>query len=319
MLTGSLLTQAGFAHATQQVEAGDRAVSSPDGPRPTYPRSALERAARHYDLAVRRYADGDFRDALEAFEAAYRIVPDYRVLYNVAKVNLQLGRLAAALAAFERYLQEGRGALSAERIDEVQQRIAELRLKTAYLLVRVDVPGASILLDGTTIERSPLQRWVLVDSGEHRLTVKKPGYRTEERRLEISGGARHMQSIHLDFVESSRKPTSLPASRNVPSSRSIPWVGWAITGGLAAGWALAGGLALTRYQQWEAERRADTTRTKLDRAEARARSMAITADVLAGSTLAAGAISLYFTLGSPTKERVSWSVSPLGVTLGSQY
>ncbi|HYI00750.1 tetratricopeptide repeat protein [Hyalangium sp.] len=50
------------------------------------------------------YEQGDFRRALEAFEAAYELVPLSGFLFNVAQCHRQLGDFARAASSYRRYL-----------------------------------------------------------------------------------------------------------------------------------------------------------------------------------------------------------------------
>lgn len=78
------------------------------------------------------------------------------------------------------------------------------------------------------------------------------------------------------------------------------WVGWTSAGVLAAATAVSGGLALSalsRLGDIEASKPADPA--EVASAQQRARSLAITADVLAAAALATAGLSLYWTL----KER----------------
>jgi tetratricopeptide (TPR) repeat protein len=50
------------------------------------------------------YEQGDFREALKSFEAAYRLAPLPGFLFNVAQCHRQLGDFAQAASAYRRYL-----------------------------------------------------------------------------------------------------------------------------------------------------------------------------------------------------------------------
>src|SRR5688500_5007200 len=53
-------------------------------------------ARQRYDRGIRLYAEGEFALAVIEFERAYTLVPDYRVLYNIGQVRIQLAQYARA-------------------------------------------------------------------------------------------------------------------------------------------------------------------------------------------------------------------------------
>ena len=50
----------------------------------------VEEARRRFDRGVKLYSEGDFTLAVIEFERAYELVANYRVLYNIGHVSIQL-------------------------------------------------------------------------------------------------------------------------------------------------------------------------------------------------------------------------------------
>lgn len=69
--------------------------------------AAREEASGHFQRGVELFQEGAFRAALVEFERAYGIAPDYRLLYNIGQVKLQLQDYLGATQSYERYLEEG--------------------------------------------------------------------------------------------------------------------------------------------------------------------------------------------------------------------
>src|SRR5687768_4278200 len=61
-------------------------------------------ARQRYDRGIRLYAEGEFALAVIEFERAYTLVPDYRVLYNIGQVRIQLAQYARARKSLDQYL-----------------------------------------------------------------------------------------------------------------------------------------------------------------------------------------------------------------------
>ena len=75
----------------------------------------LADAQSHFERGVKLYQEGAYDAALTEFERAHQTAPRYEVLFNIAQVHYQLHEYAAALSAFERYLEEGAYEISDDR------------------------------------------------------------------------------------------------------------------------------------------------------------------------------------------------------------
>ena len=102
--------------------AAGQSVATPSTTLPTSSDSdapARARFARGRDA----YEHGDFAVALDAFQAAYALSQNPKLLYNVGLASQKLGLVTEAVAAFEGYLAWGQG----DRGEEVRGRVAALR------------------------------------------------------------------------------------------------------------------------------------------------------------------------------------------------
>jgi hypothetical protein len=88
------------------------------------PASEQETPARnHFARGRAAYERGDFKVALDAFQAAYANTQHPKLLYNVGLASQKLGLVTEAVTAFESYLAWGEG----DRAEEVRGRLAALR------------------------------------------------------------------------------------------------------------------------------------------------------------------------------------------------
>src|SRR5688572_21286235 len=92
--TLSTLTAPAFAQSAEATAPADPAPAEPAAPEPSA--EAKQEARERFNQGLALFEDGDYGLALIEFERAYAVVPDYRVLYNIAQVNIQLGRYAKA-------------------------------------------------------------------------------------------------------------------------------------------------------------------------------------------------------------------------------
>jgi tetratricopeptide (TPR) repeat protein len=104
----------------EAVGAPEKPSAHPSETRPTSLAAARAAFERGKDL----YEGGDLNGALAAFEQAYLLQPSAgALLYNIAHVLEQLGRIADAID----YLQRYQASLPKERASEVQPRLDALR------------------------------------------------------------------------------------------------------------------------------------------------------------------------------------------------
>jgi tetratricopeptide (TPR) repeat protein len=146
----ALLALAGPAWADSKTEARDRLDEG----------SAL-------------YRKGDYQGALRRFEEAHALYPSPKIFFNLGQALNRLGRTAAAVDAFERFLAEAPDAVP-ERRRDAEQLLKELRPRVGFLRVTA-APGSEIAVDGQTTGTAPLKRTIPVDPGTHQVTARAPG------------------------------------------------------------------------------------------------------------------------------------------------
>ena len=72
------------------------------------------------------YDEGEYRLSLSELQRAYDLVPNYKVLYNIGQVRIQLGEYAEAQRVLRRYLDDGKEEIGAERRADVEKDLAML-------------------------------------------------------------------------------------------------------------------------------------------------------------------------------------------------
>jgi hypothetical protein len=263
----------------------------------------VQEAAERYQRGLSIYAEGEYLLALVEFERAYQLSPDYRVLYNIGQVRVQLARYSKAREALEAYLEKGGDAVSADRKREVAADLEMLKQRTARLNIVTTEDGADLLIDGIVVGTSPLAEPIVVDAGEHNIEVRKAGFYGKSTQLTLAG--RDDVSIDLELVaipekEAPRVVVERHTEREVakPSSdRTLMWIGWATTGTLAVGAGVAGYFGITKANDLES-RRTDfgVTRDELNDMRDSSRTLFMIADVAGAAAVVVGGVSLYLTL-----------------------
>lgn len=90
---------------------------------PVYANNTDE-ARDHYERASAHFAVGEFADAAEEYQAAYKLKPDPALLYNAAQAYRLAGNNEKALVLYRNYLQFYPNQSNA---DDVRAQIAKLR------------------------------------------------------------------------------------------------------------------------------------------------------------------------------------------------
>ena len=272
---------------------------------------AVQEAEQRYDRGLKLYAEGDYALAVIEFQRAYELVSDYRVLYNIGQVHIQLAHYARAQRALVQYLREAGGRIDQERRSAVEADLAMLAARTGTLRVETNVAGAEILIDDIAMGSSPLVEPLLLDAGEHRLSLRKPDYVTASVQFTLAGRDALERRLDLEKLPKT-PPTQIVIEKQVPRAESDGttwrWAAWSATGALAAGAAITGGLGIKAAHDLDDQRsRAGVTRSELDSTSRRARTLLATADVLGALAIGCGGVAVYLTLSRPAAERTQES------------
>lgn len=281
-------------------------------------KEAKKKAKEHFETGLRLYEDGDYALALIEFERAYSFVPDFRVLYNIGQVSIQLARYARASQALEQYLKNGGAKIPAARVTSVRNDMKMLEGRTAHLLVKSNVDGAEILLDEAILGKTPISEPLLVDAGEHRVSVQKSGYVTRTEPLVLAG--RDESTLQIDLVEETKaqqlgqgqqftppsegqKQVSFTPAAPPPRRNELLYVGWGATGLLVAGWAVTGYVGIKAAGDLHNQLNQPSNAGELQTLKVKARGWLLASDIVGATALVTGGTTLYFTLKRPSRDQ----------------
>ena len=275
---------------------------------------AGEEASNRFKRGLQLFDEGDYTLALVEFERAYQLAPNYRALYNIALVDMQLGRYADAARTFEKYLHDGADSIPPARRAEVTKTLGELKYRTATLDLSLNVPNAEVTLDGKPIDPARLRGPMVIDAGEHTLRASAPGYLASDKTVTLAGGDR--ASVRLDLVAFTQAHPETPSH-----ARPVFWPGFVATGALGVGAIVSGIVMLDARSRLEnLQNTADSDAGQRSNAANTQNVAALTADILTGLAVVAGGVSLYLTLGpdhSPKSAAVT--VGPQRVVLSGSF
>jgi tetratricopeptide (TPR) repeat protein len=162
-------------------------------------RDRVRRAIDRFEAALAASDPDERRRELEAalaeLEEANRLDAEVLLEWNLARVELELGDVVAALEHVERFL-AGAPEGAPRRSEAEAMRIA-LQARVGFLSVSTPVEGARVSVDGEPRGTTPLPE-IRVASGAITVEVAAPSYRTETRRLRVASQEHARLSIDLE-------------------------------------------------------------------------------------------------------------------------
>jgi len=325
-------------------------VSAPLGARAAPPRAdaptamEIEEARQHYKRGVDLYGESNLTAALIEFRRAYDIAPSYNVLYNVGQIQFQLHEHAEALKAFQAYLQDGGARVPAARRAEVERQIAYLRDRVGYVDLTSNADGAELLIDGVSMGKTPVTQALVVSVGRRRVDLMKGDRVIASRQVDVAAG----DHVKVELNEASseghaadaagREPSAGQGAAGAPARGDVdqaprargasPAVRWSSAGVLGAGTAVFGALALSAAADLKTKRGTDgETRSELDAASSKAKTMALVTDALGVATVLAAGAAVYLTLAprtahsgrASTASSLRVRVGPGGVAVAGSF
>jgi hypothetical protein len=307
LLFAILLLCARVVHADSSV--GGTATEAPVAA------AGVEEASTHFKRGLQLFDEGDYTLALVEFERAYQLAPNYRALYNIALVDVQLGRYADAARTLEQYVHDGGGAIPAARLAEVKKTLGELQYRTATVEITTNAAGGEVTLDGKPLDPSSLRGPMVIDAGEHTVRATAPGYQAANKTVTLAGGDRAAVRLLLVSLALPRAPTE-PAEHH-----KIFWPGFIATGAFAAGSIVSGALMLDAVSHVSAlKNEVNSSETERTTWANRANSEELVADIFTGAAIITGGASIYLSLRPDHSQRSpSLALSPQRIMLSGSF
>jgi len=266
----------------------------------------VQQARERFQRGAELYKEGSFDAAFAEFSRAYEIAPNFRVLYNLAQVEVERHDYASAMRFFQRYLEDGGAEVDPERRAEVEREISALEQRVAELTVKSNVPGVEVSIDGRVIGTSPLAGPVLVSAGVRRVAARRTGYQPVDRTLSVAGGDKPVLELELQPIQGTKFQAGGEAAAPPRSSGSVPagaWVGF-IAAGVFGGAAVTFGI-LTQKKDDDLDRELSkypADRSAIDDERSRLKLYAGLTDGFAGAALLSAVVGTYFAISGSSDD-----------------
>jgi hypothetical protein len=239
-----------------------------------------------------------FSQAVEKYNEAIDKWKHPAFYFNLAIAQINLSQYLDARENLERALKYGKEPLRADRFEEAQKQMIEVEHHLGRIRVSCPTSGAEITLDGATLFTGPGDHEAWVTAQAHEVTVKKPDYATQAKRVTVAPGGRELVSVSLRKLVEDRPWAE--------------WKPWAVIGagvGIAAAGGVLHALSAHDFNAYDTgfqslscaamgctEKQIDQGDPHLSSRLSRARleqKIAVGGYVAGGAMIAAGAVLLY--------------------------
>jgi len=254
-------------------------------------------ARAQFERGVELYDEGKFDQAAIAFARAYELKPSYKLLYNIAQTENQLGHYTAALEAYSKYLEEGATKIEKKRLPQVESEIERLKTLVGTVSIAGDEDGAQVFIDSRAVGNTPLPAPVMVDVGEHEILVKHDGAEVHREVVKVAGGdevtVRWMMPRPADRPQEG--VAGAPASDG-KRDRLWTWISLGVAGAAGIAGGALGGVALSSKKDIEADCVDGHCPSDMTDDRDRVKNLALAADVMYGvaGAAAVAAVVLFF-------------------------
>lgn len=152
--------------------------------------ASYEDTIRH---AVEEYSLGHWTEARFFFARAHALNPNARTLRGLGLTCYESRNYVEAIGYFNQALQSSEQPLTDKMRTDIAQLLQQAQQFVTRVIVTLEPANSEVEVDHVARELGS-DRVVLLDPGEHQLSVSAEGHRAEQRTLNAEGG-----ELHLEF------------------------------------------------------------------------------------------------------------------------
>ncbi len=145
-------------------------------------------ARREWDAALDLYGNKDFKGAAVAFQRAYDLSKNPRVLFNLGVCYKSLGQYWRAASALREELAIGAGKLPPSEEADAKATLALYEEQTSTLEVTVNEPGATVYVDDIERGVTPLKEPLVVNTTSRTVKVRKDEFLDATQEVNLDRG-----------------------------------------------------------------------------------------------------------------------------------
>ncbi len=157
-----------------------------------------------------------FKEALEKYDASFAIVPNPAIQYNRGNALKNLQDWPGALDAFEKFVSTAPPDLKA-KVPNLDKTMAEVKEHVATLVVKCDVPGATILVGEKSIG---VMQPFRTTPGDMTITASAQGYITAKQDVTLMPG--ETATIEVPLKKAASEPVVTNTKEPTPFDNPPP-------------------------------------------------------------------------------------------------
>jgi hypothetical protein len=177
-------------------------------------------AEEHYLRGKVLLKSGDVRGAYLEYKASWNLKQSYDIAANLGNLELDQGmpRDAAEHLAFA--LRTVAVTVPEDRIETMRDLFNRARRLVGSATVKVNVPGAEILVDGHAVGLSPLAGEIFLDPGKRTIEARHSAYVPAKKVIDVARASSEPVELVLVLAgaAASATPSSVPT---VPTARPV--------------------------------------------------------------------------------------------------
>lgn len=235
-LRSILLTLASVATLAAVVVPPATATAEPATEISQLSRDKRAQLKDHIRKGTTAYDNGNFERSLAEFQQALDILEHPDFVYRIALAHDRLDHVRPALEAYRRFL---RMAPDSDDRGKVERTIRQLekRLKQTKPTLEISTtpPGAEVLLDDESAPRGVSQLTLTTSTGKHVVTLRKDGFETVRRTVELENGQTLAMQVELDEIPGGNSTVDSPPRTDGGSAPIGPIITLSSAGLLAVG------------------------------------------------------------------------------------
>lgn len=197
-----------------------------------------------YNAGIDAAKAEQWEKAYESFQAAFKIKQHPQIAVNLGRAAVKTGRHREAAEALTFFLHETKEQVDNQDRAAVQKLLLEAKGKIGTLLVKVNKPGADVVVDGKVVGQAPLKGEVFVEAGKHTVEARLGKERAEPLTVELKAGDSRQVGLAVGGKSTVEEggPAAKPEVKDAKAAGGPEtWV--LIAGGSAAGVGVIMGIA----------------------------------------------------------------------------
>ena len=311
--SNALLLSLALSHVSTSARAQTPSTPAPGASTESRPSSTSDaktsRARSHFQRGVGFYEERNYDGALAEFSRAHELVPNYRVLYNLAQTQAERHDYVEAIRLLGEYLEQGGAEIPVARREAAEREREGLLERITRVQIESNIGGAELWVDGRPRGVVSSRHTLQLNAGMANVRLEKPGYAPVSRQLTIVGGDSVLVQMHLDPIAAAETLARPPAGVNVDpratesTANSALWVSAGATTLLAGATATFAVLAARENSALGRElRQYQESPTQLDDTRSRVRTYASLTDAFGVATLVGLGATVFFAVADSDED-----------------